>query len=156
MAQFFIGDVPDVLWHGSQDPIEPGTPCVPACECRWWREIPWEDYDAGIEGEERTAYANIVFEHLGLRSPDSGDVPDWAHGISGIEELGQEVGILFVTDDRSVAEDRYGPAKAIDMKSADILDLVPDPNPGTYNAWIAVIRTGSPIPVLQTQTSGPR
>lgn len=155
MADFFIGNVPDVLWHGSVNHLEAGMVCKPARDCAWWREMPWEAYDDDVEGEWRTAYANLVWEHLGLRSPESGEVPEWASNIATIEELGEAVSIMFVTDDREKAEERYGPAHAIDMTSEDILDVVPDPNVTIYNAWVIVMRAGSPLPLLGTPAPAP-
>jgi len=155
MADFFIGRLPDVLWHGSLEPLQPGAACRPACESAWWNEISWNDYDEDLEGEARTAYANVLFEHLGLRCPGSGDVPEWARHVGDPGQLGREFGILFVTDDPARAEALYGPVQAIDMTSPDILDVAVDPNAATHAAWILVMRAGAPLPVLDSPAARP-
>lgn len=155
MAKFFAGDLPDVLFHGSQQGIPQGMPCRCARETSWWRAMDWEEYDEGLEGDDRTAYANIVWEFLGLRDPERRDVPGWAKDVPDMEELSKRIGIFFVTDDERAAAGRYGPVHAVDMASPYILDVVPDPNPGTYNAWIVLIEAGRPLPLAEDHAPKP-
>lgn len=155
MAEFFAGILPDVLYHGSLEPLDPDTACRPAEGQRWWNLIDWDDYDEGIDGEDRTAYANIAWEYLGLRDDARADVPEWARGLKDVADLGRQVGILFVTDDPQAAESRYGEAHEIDMTSPDILEAIPDPNPGTYSAWMLLVRAGKPLPVIRVMSPSP-
>lgn len=147
MPQFLCGPLPDVLYHGSPAPLDAGTACLAAGSQHWWRLIDWSDYDEGFEGEDRTAYANLAWEYLGLRDADRADAPDWARDIRDVEDLGSRIGILFVTDDPEIALSRYGNVHEIDMTSASILEAIPDPNPGTYAAWILLVDAGGPIPL---------
>lgn len=155
MAEFFAGILPDVLYHGSLEPLGPDTACRPAEGQRWWNLIDWNDYDQGIDGEDRTAYANIAWEYLGLRDDARADVPEWAHGLKDVDDLGRQVGILFVTDDPHAAESRYGEVHEIDMTSPDVLEAIPDPNPGTYSAWLLLVRAGRPLPVIRAMSPSP-
>lgn len=149
MVEFFAGNLPDVLYHGSLEPLEPDAVCLPAAGQHWWNLMDWDDYDEGLDGEDRTAYANIAWEYLGLRDEARTDVPEWARDLKDVAELGRRVGILFVTDDPGIAESRYGHVHGIDMTSPDILEAIPDPNPGTYSAWMLLVRAGAPLPVVR-------
>jgi hypothetical protein len=152
MPRFFTGHLPDVLYHGTTNPEALANPCPPAAESQQWRKIPWRTYDSDDQ-EARMAYANVVFDGLGLR--DRREVPDWAKSIRSIDDLAGRVGILFVTDNRVRAESLYGPVVEIDMTSPVILDVVKDPNTMTHDAWILVLKLGEPIPVLSSPDSAP-
>lgn len=155
MAEFFAGTLPDILYHGSFEALGSETVCVAAGGQHWWNVIDWDDYDEGVDGEDRTAYGNIAWEYLGLRNEERPDVPEWARDLKDIDDLGRQVGILFVTDDPGVAGDRYGSVHEIDMLSPHILEAIPDPNPGTYSAWMLLVKAGVPLPVRTAPVRAP-
>jgi hypothetical protein len=147
MPDFLVGSLPSVLYHGTTDPAALLGPCAPAAGSRWWGRIPWRVYDRDFQ-EARLAYANVVWDGLGLLESGRPHAPEWAQRIRTFDQLAQLIGILFVTDNRQRAEDLYGPTIEIDMNHPSILDVVVDPNAQTHNAWILVLKAGEPLPLL--------
>jgi hypothetical protein len=144
-----MSHLPDVLHHGTTTPEALEGPCLPASQNRWWNRVTWQTFDTDFQ-EARLAYANIVWAGLGLREPGRPDAPDWARGIRTFRELGENFGILFVTDDPRRAETLYGPTVEIDMAHPSVLDVIEDPNALTHNAWVLVLRAGEPLPLMRS------
>jgi hypothetical protein len=147
MPEFHLGYLPEILFHGTLYPDALSGPCLPASETRLWGRVPWATYDNDFQ-EARMAYANVVWEGLGLRERGRPNAPEWANGIRTFEQLGLMVGTLFVTDDPARAQTLYGPTIEIDMNHPSILDVVEDPNAMTHSAWILILKVGEPLPLL--------
>jgi hypothetical protein len=150
MPDFHFGPLPDVLFHGTVDRASLQGPCVPASKSGWWSRIPWRTFDSDFE-QARMAYANVVWSGLGLAVPGRPLAPEWAKRIRSFDQLAERIGLLFVTDDPDRARHLYGPSLEIDMTHPSILDAVEDPNVGTHNAWILVLKAGEPLPLLHRE-----
>lgn len=146
MPEFHLGFLPDVLFHGTTDAASLAGPCVPASRSGWWSRIPWRTYETDFD-EARMAYANVVWEGLGLAERGRPKAPEWARRIRSFAQLAERIGILFVTDNPPRAETLYGPVIEIDMNHPSILDVVADPNALSHNAWILILKAGEPLPL---------
>lgn len=147
MPAFHHGFIPDIVFHGTDDRMSLIGPCIPAARSRWWTRIPWRTY-ANDFGQARMAYANIVWDGLGLAVRGRPQAPEWARRIRSFRQLAERIGLLFVTDDATRAGRLYGPVVEIDMTHPSILDAVIDPNALTHNAWILILKAGEPLPLL--------
>jgi hypothetical protein len=149
--------VSNQVWHGSQS-AEQATTLLPACEMGgWWQRIDHEsfldpvftgddpDEQLEIEHQLRTAYANIVYNAF-LHSEDR-NLSGLAKS-SGLENLGREVSIIFVTENEDYASS-YGPAIEIDLEAEGLLAAIPDENINRgFGNWLLVFRAGSPFPFM--------
>lgn len=144
------------VWHGTQN-SDQATPLLPACENGgWWQFIDHDiflnpvfnegDPDERLEMEHqlRTAYANIVYDAF-LHSEDR-NLSDLAKH-SGLQSLGREVSILFVTENEDYASS-YGPTIEINLAAEGLLAAIPDENIDRgFGNWLLVFRAGSPFPI---------
>jgi len=142
------------MWHGTATPGFLDGPVPPASQCGWWSRSTWEHHDAWMDGvgdpENRIPYANIIWDQLGLRERGRPNAPEWAKGIRSFKELGETVGMLFVSPDREYVESWYGgPALEIDLSADQVLDVVWDPHIQRRDAYIVLIKAGEPFPVLK-------
>lgn len=161
MLDLYGQPLPPRVWHGSSNLPETISPS--AAKTSWWRPMDHdvyldppeeEDEDAAAELQFllRTAYANIVYDAF-LHSDDT-SLRDLASA-AGLDGLGDEVGILFVTGDQEYAE-RYGEVCEVDLEASGIIAVLPDDHLCDFRqAWILVLKAGSPFPTLNTPAPAP-
>ncbi|TLX16879.1 hypothetical protein [Rhizobium sp. MHM7A] len=144
------------VWHGTQN-ADQATTLLPACEKGgWWQFIDHDSFLNPVFNEDdpderlerihqlRTAYANIVYDAL-LHSEEE-SLSDLAKH-SGLENLGKEVRILFVTENEDYARS-YGPAIEINLAAEGLLAAIPDENINRgFGNWLLVFKAGSPFPI---------
>jgi len=146
-------------WHGTWQPDFLDGPVPPANECHLFTRVDWHKHDSWMSGgphlEEGIPYANIIWEALGLRDRDRRDAPEWAKGIRSFRELGEKVGMFFVTD-RPEDAGRYGTSVIpIDLDAEQVLDVIGDPHVRTHNGWIVLVKAGEAFPVKNAPAPSP-
>lgn len=157
MQDIYGNHLPEAVWHGSTSDALPDV-LLPASEMKgWWQLIDHDAYldpqfleddpdqRAELDSELRTAYGNAVYE--AFRTSDDPDRRRLAED-AGIEGLGREVAILFVTGDQSYAE-RYGSVVEVGLHADGILAVIPDENIiEERQSWLLVMKAGAPFPVM--------
>ncbi len=98
-----------------------------------------------MQSELRMAYGNTVFE--AFKNSNDPELRAIAQQF-GLDALGNEVSILFVTDNPAYAE-RYGAVVEVDLDADGVLAVIPDDNiVEERGAWMLVLRAGSPFPLV--------
>jgi len=146
-------------WHGTWQPDFLEGPVPPASECHLFTRVDWYKHDSWMSGgphlDEGIPYANIIWESLGLREKGRPNAPEWAKGFRSFKELGDAVGMFFVTDRREDAG-RYGTSVfEIDLDAEQVLDVIVDPHVRTHNGWIVLVKAGEPFPIKNAPAPSP-
>ena len=156
--------IAEQVWHGGQD-IEPGAKLLPASDKGgWWQLIdhetflnpPLNEQDPNerleLDHQLRTAYANIVYEAFVGSGNNTLCKLATKHGL---QNLGNEVSIIFVSENRDYAES-YGIVLEIDLDADGLLAAISDQNINRgFGNWLLVLNAGSSFPIRLDRSYSP-
>jgi hypothetical protein len=152
--------LPDELYHGTTCSELPEQLLAANKVKGWWNLMEHQEFLAVVDDddpdfimesdhEKRTSYANIVYE--AMRTSNNETLRMTATR-AGLERLGDDIAILFVTVSKSYAE-QFGRVIEIDRNAEGLMLAIPDDNSISSQSWILVFEAGSIFPGFRNEKS---